>query len=297
MIHGFMGKKVKKKIRFNNIILIPTDFSEVCENAIVYGIELAQFLQYRVCILHVIDKKTKTALVKENLGSESIDQHLLKYKETYEKLLPGKIETLFREGNIFRAIDQVAKELKANLMILGTHGKQGLQHLFGSHALKVVLDSPCPVVVVQKPSYVNGYHKIVLPISSEIEPQQAVEWVLLMNNLFSSRIFIYQAVEKDPNLNNHLKIITKKITTIFEARKINYTISLAENSSDFSAQVISHAVENIADLIIIMTMPAVDFTGFNFSAWDERIMFNEPQIPVMCINPIELGDYCYEWMM
>ena len=297
MIHGFMGKKVKKKIRYNNVILIPTDFSEVCENAIVYGIELAQFLQYRVCILHVIDKKTKTALVKENLGSESIDQHLLKYKETYEKLLPGKIETLFREGNIFRAIDQVAKELKANLMILGTHGKQGLQHLFGSHALKVVLDSPCPVVVVQKPSYVNGYHKIVLPISSEIEPQQAVEWVLLMNNLFSSRIFIYQAVEKDPNLNNHLKIITKKITTIFEARKINYTISLAENSSDFSAQVISHAVENIADLIIIMTMPAVDFTGFNFSAWDERIMFNEPQIPVMCINPIELGDYCYEWMM
>ena len=53
----------------------------------------------------------------------------------------------------------------------------------------------------------------------------------------------------------------------------------------------------MADLIMIMTMPDVDLTGFSFSAWDEQIMFNESQIPVMCINPIELGDSYGEWMI
>ena len=284
-------------IRYNNVILIPTDFSAVCENAIMHGIELAQFLQYSVCILHVIDKKTEIALAKESLGSDAINQHLLKYKDTYEKLLPGKIEILTREGNLFTVIDQVATKLKVNLMIMGTHGKQGLQHLFGSHALKVVLDSPCPVVVVQKRSFGNGYHKIVLPISSEIESQQAVKWVLLMNRLFSSRILIYQALEPDPIINGHLKIIAQNIISIFENKKILFDLTLAEKPSDFSIQVISHAVTNMADLIMIMTMPAVDLTGFSFSAWDERIMFNEAQIPVMCINPIDLGDSWDEWMM
>jgi len=292
-----MAEKTKKKNKYNNVILIPTDFSEVCENAIMHGIELAQFLKYNVCILHVIDKKTEAALVKEDLDQESINRNLVKYQDIYGKFLPVKIETLTREGNIFKVIGQVATELKANLMILGTHGKQGLQHLFGSHALKVVLDAPCPVVVVQKRSFGAGYHKIVLPISSEIEPRQAVEWVLLMSNLFGSRILIYQSLEPDSGLNNRLKIITNQIIKIFDDKKIPYDIKLAEKMTDFSTQVISHAAANMTDMIMIMTMPAVDLTGFSFSAWDERIMFNEAQIPVMCINPIELGDLYYEWMM
>lgn len=292
-----MKEKVKKKIMYNNVILIPTDFSEVCENAIMHGIELAQFLEYKVCILHVIDSNAETAKAEENHGFDAINKHLLNYKDTYEKLLPGKIETLTKEGNLFKVLDEVATKLKANLMILGTHGKQGLQHLFGSHALKVVLDSPCPVVVVQKRSFGNGYRKIVLPISSEIEPQQAVAWLLLMNRLFSSKILIYQAEEPDPIINGHLKIITKQIITIFEDKKIPYDITEAEKPTDFSAQVISHATANMADLIMIMTMPVVDLTGFSFSAWNERIMFNEAQIPVMCINPIEFGGSCDDWLM
>jgi hypothetical protein len=152
-------------------------------------------------------------------------------------------------------------------------------------------------VVVQKRSIEAGYHKIVLPISSDIEPRQAVEWVLLMSRLFNSRILIFQSLEPDPGLNSRLKVINQQITKVFEEKEIPYDILVAEKPNDFSTQVISHAAANTADMIMIMTMPAVDLTGFSFSAWDERIMFNEAQIPVMCINPIELGDYYYEWMM
>ena len=205
-----METSVKNKIRYNNVILIPTDFSEVCDNAIQHGVELAQFLKYKVCILHVIDRKTEAQLEKDHLVLKSIEQKLEAYKELYEKKFSLTIDTITREGHIFKVIGQVATEIKANLMVMGTHGKQGLQHLFGSYALKIVLDSPCPVVVVQKRSFGEGYHKIVLPVSGDIEPRQAVEWVLLMCLLFNSKILIYQSQEPDDDLNNRLNIITRQ---------------------------------------------------------------------------------------
>ena len=251
---------------------------------------MARFLDYSVCILHVIDKKDRQASPKETPDPEPFGQQLLKCREKFERLLPGHVETLTREGNLFTVINRVAKELKSCLMILGTHGKQGLQNLFGSHALKVVLDSPCPVVVVQKRSFGKGYKKIVLPISSEIEPRQAVSWVVLMHNLFGSRILIYQALEPDAITNNQLSSITRQILAIFKENKIRCDVALAQQSSDFSLQVISHAEAHKAELIMIMTMPALDLTGFSFASWNEKIMFNEAQIPVMCINPVEMEE-------
>ena len=237
-----MEKLAKKRIRYNNILLIPTDFSEVCENAINHGIELAQFLHYKVCILHVISIQTESAHKKENHNQEQVEENFRKCKELYENKFSVKIELLAREGNFLKVINKVATEIKANLMVLGTHGKQGLQHLFGSHALKVVLDSPCPVVVVQKRSFENGYHNIVLPISSDIEPRQSVEWILLMSRLFNSKIHLFQSMETDPVLKTRLNIITQQITKILDEKKVPFDIKTAETERDFSTQIISHAV-------------------------------------------------------
>ena len=292
-----METKQKKEIKYNSIILIPTDFSEVCENAISHGIELAQFLHYKVCILHVIDKQGESTLMKDDPTLEVIKQKLQKYKLEYEQKFKVNIETLTRNGNILKVIDKVAVDLKANLMILGTHGKQGLQHLLGSHALKVVLDSPCPVVVVQKRSFDNGYRNIVLPVSNELESRQAIEWVILMSRLFNSRILLYQSLESDPAMISRLNIIIQQITKVLEDEKVPYKIKVADKPKDFATQVISYAVTNKSDMIMIITMPGAEVPGFSFSVWDERMMFNEAQIPVMCINPVELGQYYYDWMM
>lgn len=288
---------MKKRTRYNNVLLIPTDFSEVCENAINHGIELAQFLHYKVCILHVTNKQTGSDDKKENHDQELVDKNFRKCKELYENKYSVKIDLLAKEGNFIKVINKVATEIKANLMILGTHGKQGLQHLFGSHALKVVLDSPCPVVVVQKRSFDNGYQNIVLPISSDVEPRQSVEWILLMSRLFNSKIHLFQSLETDPALNNRLKIITMQIMKILDEKKVPYDIQTADASEDFSTQIISFSVAIKSDMIMIMTMPGENTPGFNFSSWNERLMFNEDQIPVMCVNPIELGESYNEWMM
>ena len=291
-----MEKHERKRTRYNNVILIPTDFSEVCENAINHGIELAQFLHYNVCILHVISKQTEPDHLKENRGREHVNENFRKCKELYEKNYPVRIDFLAKEGNLLKVINKAAIDIKANLIVLGTHGKQGLQHLFGSHALKVVLDSPCPVVVVQKRSFDNGYQDIVLPVSSDIEPRQSIEWILLMSRLFNSKIHLFLSFETDQDLNSRMTNITQQIIKILDEKKVPYDIKTADTSKDFSAGIISFAVEIKSDMIMIMTMPGESIPGFNFSAWNERLMFNEAHIPVMCVNPVELGDSSKDWM-
>ena len=291
-----MENQTQEKIKYNSVVLIPTDFSEACNNAIHHGVELAKSLNYRVCILHVINKQTKSFLKKEKLSSGYVEERLKEYKDTYEVDPSVTIETIAREGSIFTIINEVATEIKANIMVLGTHGKQGMQYLFGNYALRVVLDSPCPVVVMQKRSFGDGYHNLVIPISNDLETRQKVQWVLLMAKLFHSKVHFFQANENDPDLDGRIKVITAQITKILDENKIPYEIIKAEKTGDFANQVISYSIKTRTDLIMIMTIPHIDVPGFSVSTWDETMMFNEAEIPVMCINPTELGKYYYEWI-
>lgn len=289
--------KTKTEKKYNNIVLIPTDFSEVCGNAISHGVKLAKFLGYKACILHIINKETKAALKKKNVGIDYVDWRLKEYKKYYTKKYEIEIDTMAVEGSIFSTINEVAAQIKANLMILGTHGKKGLQHVFGSYALKVVIESPIPVVVVQKRSFKEGYKNIVFPVSNDLEPRQAVQWAKLIAKLFSANISIFLSPENDPALKSRVTIITKQITDIFDQEKVPYNVTSASKSVNFAEQVISYSVTRHADLIMIMTRPNIDIPGFSLSAWNERLMFNEAQIPVMCVNPVEFGYHYYEWIM
>jgi len=287
----------KQSKTYNRVVLIPTDFSEVCGNAISHGVKLARFLGYKVCILHVINKETKAALKKKNVGTDYVEWRLKEYKKYYEKKYEIVVDTLAEEGSIFTTINEVAEKLKANLMVLGTHGKQGLQHVFGSYALKVVGDSQIPVVVVQKRSFRDGYKNIVFPVSNDLEPRQAVQWAKLMGKLFQSEIHLFLSLEKDSALNARIQIITQQITDIFDDEKLPYTITHAEKAGSFADQVISYSVYKHADLVLMITRPNMDIPGFSLSAWSERLMFNDAQIPIMCINPVDYGYYYYEWSM
>ncbi|MEI6885591.1 MAG: universal stress protein [Bacteroidota bacterium] len=291
-----MATKKSKETKYDNIILIPTDFSEVCGNAVIHGVHLARFLKYKAVILHVINNETKSALKKKNVGTDYIEKRLKEYKSYYEKKYDISVDTIAEEGSIFSTINEVASRIKANMMILGTHGKKGLQHVFGSYALRVVSESAIPVIVVQKRSFKQGYENIVLPVSNELEARQTVQWAKLMATLFKSKIDIFQAVETDKGLNSRLKIITRQISDAFNEENISHEVTYAEPQGDFTKQVLSYAAVRHADMIMVMTRPNIDVPGFSMSAWDEKLMFNEAQIPVMCINPIELGYYYYEWI-
>jgi len=158
----------------------------------------------------------------------------------------------------------------------------------------VVIDSPVPVIVVQRRHFRLGYHNIVFPISNELEPRQKVQWTATISKLFNSKIHLFRANETDAALNTRLNIITSQITKVLDEKALPYSLTVAEKHGDFAKQILSYSSKNCADLLIIMTEPNYDLQGFSYSKWSEALMFNESQVPVMCINPFTLGSYYYE---
>ena len=264
-----------------DIILVPTDFSEVCANAANQAAEAAALLGQKVTLLHIINSDTKAFLKSENFDPLLVNTKLDEIATDLKAKYGVEVDTLTREGSIFTEIAEVAKDLKVSMIFLGTHGKVGLQHLTGSYALKVITSSPAPTIVVQKRAFNHGYKNIVLPITSEAGPLEKTQWAVHVAKQFNSTIHIYLPSEA----NDAVLAASKQIEGYFEKNGVAFTERVSEKSSGFAKQVLDYSSAINADMIMIMTNPDKGFSSFFLGSYDEDIIFNAAQIPVMCINP------------
>jgi universal stress protein A len=138
-------------------ILVPMDFSAESEKALTYAVPLAGLFDAKLTLVHVIEPLATPDFVGAfplALENEKADQesrrHLQRIVDAL-KLEPSLIEKLLvRRGRAFNEITSVARSLKADLIVISTHGRTGLTHaLLGSTAERVVQHAPCPVLVVR----------------------------------------------------------------------------------------------------------------------------------------------------
>ena len=140
-------------------ILVPTDFSKTADHALEYAAMLAQPLDATVHLLHVIGTPVMgvpeigmayMSTIMERLTVEAqtgLDARISSYRDRVT-LGPPRLET----GDARDVIDQVAKLVSADLIVMGSHGRRGLSRaLLGSVAESVVRTSPCPVLVARLP--------------------------------------------------------------------------------------------------------------------------------------------------
>jgi len=273
----------------NNIILVPTDFTPVTRNAVDHAVKAAEILKFKVVLLHVINRETKARFGKKDTGL-TVEKELKELVRDIKSKSKVKVDFLYRDGSIFDVISEVATELKANMMILGTHGKKGLQHLVGSYALKVITQSPVPVIVVQKRAILDhGYKKIVFPIGLYTESRQQVFYAIVTSLLFKSEILMFRQTSNQVADTSKLNIITSQIEEEFTKHGVHYTVTEAPGHSNYAQQLFDFAVSNSADMMMMMTDSNIDNPSFDNSSWSEKLIFNLAQIPVLCINPVYLG--------
>jgi universal stress protein A len=140
-------------------ILVPTDFSGAAAQALRYAVPLARTMGAKIVLLHVIEPvyagaepgmgympqqtEAQTASAK-NLMREIATEWVP--KELFEK-------AVLRTGSPFHEIASAAQSLKADLIVITTHGRTGLNHvLMGSTAERVVRHAGCPVLTVRRDS-------------------------------------------------------------------------------------------------------------------------------------------------
>jgi nucleotide-binding universal stress UspA family protein len=142
--------------------LVPVDFSENANQAVECAITLASKLEARVTLLHVIQP---LPLGSGDMGMtvpytyiQELEAYITSRMQAYlERVtaagLEGEIAVV--HGVPFQEILETAKVQQVDLIIMGTQGRTGLQHvLMGSVAEKVVRLAPCPVLVVRQPTIV-----------------------------------------------------------------------------------------------------------------------------------------------
>lgn len=266
----------------NNIVMVPTDFSEVADNAIDHAIGIAKQLNYKVTLFHVINKDTKSLLKKDNQELKDLNDKLhakaneLKAKHNIE------IEYLAKEGSIFTAIGEAANEVGANFLVMGTHGKIGVQHVIGSYAYKVVVSSPVPIIVVQEKSQHKGYHNIVMNIDHTMESKQKIAWAVYLAKTFTSTVHLVYPSESDEFLTKRINNNLNQMRKYLAENGISYTLTKLDGGNN-AKSIENYANSIAADLILAITSP--DKLTFIMSPWEEQILFNSSKIPVMCVNP------------
>ncbi|MGA3265388.1 MAG: universal stress protein [Verrucomicrobiota bacterium] len=137
-------------------ILVPTDFSEHSNFALRYAMSVAKEFNSRITLLHVIEPATVSggafcpAAANYNMISISAEQAIARTWEHEKSAQPLAWRSMVREGIPYHMIIQTAKAEKSDLIIIATHGRTGLAHIFmGSTTEKVIRRAPCPVLVVR----------------------------------------------------------------------------------------------------------------------------------------------------
>lgn len=142
-------------------ILVPTDFSEDARRAATTGQRLLSHLEEgaELTLLHAYHLPVEYTAYGTIPTGLSFREDVITMAEQQLAETAAELEregltvnTAAREGYPPEVIVSVAEEIDADLVVMGTHGRTGLQHLLlGSNAERVVQHAPCPVLTVRHP--------------------------------------------------------------------------------------------------------------------------------------------------
>ena len=259
-----------------DILLVPWDFTEVAEYALEHAIKVAKRLNNQITLIHVVKtlKKGEEALAELNKDIEKLTE-----KYGYE------LHPLVLEGSLFHVISDYASENNVSMVVMGTHGIKGMQKFTGSYALKVIVGSKIPFIVVQDPpSKKEIFKDIVFPLDYRSEAKQKLQWALFLVKYFEVKINIIIPTIKDKSLNTKLMGNVHFAEKILDKYDCDYELHKIEGSNS-AEESIAFAQKVDADMILIMTTKGIGITDYVLGAQEQYIIANTARIPVMVVNP------------
>lgn len=303
-------------------VLIPTDFSACADHALSHAVEMADRFDARLHILHVVNEldpdwygiteaQERAVKLRDQIKSEARDR--------LEELVPGKdhhdFETtvsLQLSFDVADSINEYVQEREIDLVVMGTHGRQGIDRLMlGNVANKLIRHAPCPVMTIREEVPWTDeeeevvYDDILAPIDFSDHSRRALRVSKSFSSRYAARLhlmFVAEqrtvptfsdtgipgvgVVEMDPEIVANAEEGLKKLSENVGGPEVKSAYHVREG--EVSKDVVDFAETNGVDLIVMATRGLTGVDRFLLGSNTERIVRVAP-CPVLTI-PSEAGE-------
>jgi nucleotide-binding universal stress UspA family protein len=191
-------------------ILIATDFSVCARRALEYGVCFARAWSASLDLLHVVE-----VLPGLEADASAADPLMEPRRKESGRILSNLATLVRRDGMevVWRVrqgipseqIVQAAREQRADLIVVGTHGRTGLDHiLLGSTAERVIRRALCPVLTVrvarghvaeQDEETPPRIRHILVPVDFSSPSLDALEYAIQVVDGFGARLTLLHVLE------------------------------------------------------------------------------------------------------
>lgn len=276
-------------------ILIPTDFSELSQNALNTAVAICNRQNATLHVLHVVENRImitppesiKTAIYVipelEKAGSEN----LATLKRKLLKKNKINIQTYMEYGNPADSIRDKAIELHCELIVMGTHGTSGFREFFiGSNAYNVIKNTTIPVLTIPGKKKVKEFTKILFPIRATKGIMEKYDFIEPIINKNNAEIFI--AGLSLPGEEYKLSPMDEEIRELGKALRMNNTQFKSENfvCKNYAKKVLELSRKEKVNLIVINASLDYNWQQFFVGPYTQQVV-NHSRVPVLSIRNLK----------
>jgi nucleotide-binding universal stress UspA family protein len=207
-------------------ILCPVDFSAVSQHALDHAAAIARWYDARLMVLHVF-ANLPTMDVPPLVLDAANQERLTNDMRAMAARVPPEVPLDFRVMEAGFVHDEILAQLadtRADLLVIGTHGRSGFQRLFlGSVTEKVIRKAACPTLVVPprapdvSPDAPVQFRRILCPVDFSASSLDALAYAIDLAEEADARLTLLHAVEIPPILNQEPSVVEVDLPRFREA--------------------------------------------------------------------------------
>jgi len=252
-------------------ILVVWEFSIAAKYALEHALKFSKHLGKKIVLLHGVSHKSKIIAARKKMDNLS---------EYTASKFGVQIELIIEVGNVYSIVKEFAEKIEARLVFVGLHGKGNFDMVS-----KMGISS----IIVQTPPRNNELKNILFPVDYRREVKQKLSEAKYLSEHFELKYHICQPEQLDlKSIQTKTKRNLHFMKVFFFRYHIDYDIHTIKKTSDFADATIQYAKQNKPDMIILLVKNTLSLSGYTLSAKEQKIIMQNPRIPIMCVNP-QLG--------
>lgn len=272
-------------MRVDNI-LCPVDFSELSGLGLRYAAALARRHGARLTVLYAHSFQPPPYFSVNELEAlqqrlrDSVGQAHAALQRFIAQHGAGPAEAMVVEGLPADVIRRVAADTGAGLIVIGTHGRSGVNRLMlGSVAERVLRESRVPVLTVRGDAAAppDGPRKILCPVNNTPAAREALDAALWFAGSFGSELTVVHVPETRPE-----RAIEDICAWVPEAARAHCHLREAEAGADADHAILTMAREESTDLLVIGSQHRRFFDSTVLGSTTARVVRHAP-CPVLTV--------------